>query len=197
MLIFGLFGCSDWGAEDLEVNAAGQSQPNVLLVVVDSLRADRLGCYGNSRATSPAIDSLARDAIRFEHAYATAPWTMPSVASILTGLYPSEHGVQHGFRKLALSHLTLPERLKARGYRTAAVVSHQLVGERFQFDQGFDAFSSDHARNHQYISTQGVTDQAIAQLEGLSTTSPREPFLLPPGLPDLPGWNWLCLGGLP
>ena len=61
---------------------------NLLLIVIDTLRADHLGCYGAERETSPAIDRLAASGLRFERAYATAPWTMPSVASMITGLYP-------------------------------------------------------------------------------------------------------------
>ena len=67
----------------------GEPPPNLLLIVVDTLRADHLGAYGHGRRTSPELDAFARDAVRFERAYATAPWTQPSVASILTGLAPA------------------------------------------------------------------------------------------------------------
>ena len=78
--------------------ACGAPQPNLLLVVVDTLRADNLGIYGHARDTSPRLDALAAAGVRFERAYASAPWTMPSVASILTGLHPSRHGLASGRR---------------------------------------------------------------------------------------------------
>jgi hypothetical protein len=68
--------------------------PNVLLISVDTLRADHLGCYGYERDTSPGFDRLARDGVVFENAMSTCPWTLPSHTSLLTGLYPAEHGVQ-------------------------------------------------------------------------------------------------------
>jgi len=154
------------------------TRPNVLLVVVDTLRADSLGCYGRSRPTSPAIDALAADAVRFENAYATAPWTMPSVASILTGQYPSKHGVRKAFRPMSKQAVTLAEILSEQGYRTAAVISHAAIGRLFGFDQGFQSFSSKHARGHAYVSTQGVTDEAVALLEQFATASQGAPFFL-------------------
>ncbi len=114
-------------------------RPNVLFIVIDTLRADRLGCYGAERDTSPAIDALAADAVRFERAYATAPWTQPSVASMLTGLYPSRHGLQRP-GPLPADVVPLAERLRAHGYATAAVVSHTLIGHRVDFHRGYERF---------------------------------------------------------
>jgi len=150
--------------------------PNVLLVVVDSLRADRLGCYGHDGALSPAIDALAERSVLFESAYSAAPWTMPSVATMLTGLYPSRHGVTELFRLLADEIDTLPEIAGARGYATGAVISHLLIGTHFQFDQGFEAFSQEEALGHFHFSTPGVTDRARALMEELAAGP--EPFFL-------------------
>ena len=73
------------------VGCGEAAPPNVLLIVVDTLRVDHVGCYGHRRDTSPAVDRLAAEGVRFERAYSTAPWTKPSVASMITGLYPSAH----------------------------------------------------------------------------------------------------------
>ncbi len=118
---------------------------NVVVIVVDTLRADHLGVYGYSRETSPAIDALAADAVVYERAYSTAPWTMPSVASMLTGLSPNGHGLTR-VEALPQEAVTLAEILGEQGYSTAAVVSHRLLGRRFQFDQGFEIFDETPSR---------------------------------------------------
>jgi len=119
---------------------APQTRPNVLLIVVDTLRHDHLGCYGAERDTSPAIDALASDAVRFDRTYATASWTKPSVASMLTGLYPSGHGVTTLKSKLSDDALTIAEILAREGFATGAVISHVLLEETHNFHQGFDSY---------------------------------------------------------
>jgi arylsulfatase A-like enzyme len=141
--------------------------PNIVLIVVDTLRADHLGSYGYERPTSPAIDALAEDAIRFERAYSSAPWTKPSVASMFTGLHPSSHAVLHLDRNLPESATTLAERLRDAGYATGAVISHDLIGSEFGFDQGFDHFLETEARGHRHMSTDAVTQQAEALIDTL------------------------------
>ena len=89
--------------------------PGVLLLMIDTLRADRLGCHGSGRETSPAIDALAAGGVRFERAYAPAPWTLPSVASIMTGLYPGAHGTTRIGLRLADRIPTLATMLGERG----------------------------------------------------------------------------------
>jgi arylsulfatase A-like enzyme len=126
----------------LLLTGCGAARPNLLLVVVDTLRADHLGSHGNPRRPSPQVDALAQDGVRFARAYATAPWTMPSVASILTGQHPSRHGVMQSPRELPGVATTLAERLSGAGYRTAGVVSHILLGTQYGFGQGFDSFLS-------------------------------------------------------
>ncbi len=121
----------------LIVRAADQ---NVLLVTIDTLRADALSCYGG-RAATPHLDELARAGVRFDFAHAHAVMTLPSHASILTGLYPFAHGVHDntGYR-LAASHRTLAERLKAHGFATAAFIGAFPLDSRFGLDQGFDVY---------------------------------------------------------
>ncbi len=150
--------------------------PNVLLIIVDTLRSDRLGCYGGMRNTSPAVDALAADGVRFDRAYAASPWTLPSMASILTGLYPASHGARTKRHRLPLAAVTLAEALSVHGYATAAVVSHLFVGSEYRFDQGYDIFLEDHARGHAYVSTQGVTSDALRVLNEFAADS--RPFFL-------------------
>ncbi len=164
----GILGC---GSKPVPV-----SQPNIVLIVVDTLRADHVGSYGQSRPTSPSIDALAAGAIRFERAYSSAPWTKPSVASMFTGLQPSSHTVIHLERNLPESAVTLAERLRDAGYATGAVVSHDLIGSAFGFDQGFSHFFEDQARGHRHVSTGAVTQQAEDLLDTLRAE--RAPFFL-------------------
>jgi arylsulfatase A-like enzyme len=151
-------------------------RPNVLFIVIDTLRFDHVGCYGAARETTPAIDALAADAVRFERAYATAPWTIPSVGSMLTGLYPSRHTATSFPRQLPDDVQTLAEILKREGYATAGVVSHWAIGTRFNFQQGYDVYLESEARGHDHVSTPGVTRQALEQLEALAAGD--RPFFL-------------------
>lgn len=150
------------------------TRPNVLLIVVDTLRWDRVGSYGSKRDTTPSIDLLASDAIRFERAYATAPWTMPSVASMITGYFPSSHGVVHLKDILSDPSLTLAEYLQSAGYRTCGIVSHLMLGSEFNFDQGFDRFVqlAQWPDPHQAITSYEVTRNAEVLLRGSKATSP-------------------------
>jgi arylsulfatase A-like enzyme len=112
---------------------------NVILISLDTLRADHLGCYGRGRNPSPAIDSLATAGVRFADASAAAPWTLPSHASMLTGLYPSRHGVKDYSHALAAAHETLAERVAAHGFESFAVLNTwSLADPRFALFQGFD-----------------------------------------------------------
>jgi arylsulfatase A-like enzyme/Flp pilus assembly protein TadD len=113
---------------------------NVLLVTIDTLRADALGSYGGVAAT-PALDRLARDGVRFDFAHAHAVLTLPSHASILTGAYPFQHGIRDnsGYR-LAAGARTAATLLKQAGYRTAAFVAAFPLHSRFGLNQGFDVY---------------------------------------------------------
>jgi arylsulfatase A-like enzyme len=111
----------------------------VILISIDALRGDGLSVYGNPRPLSPNLDQLAREGVRFRQAYATAPWTIPSHASMLTGLYPMAVGA-HARRPLPAGLLTLPEHLRRNGSRTAALVNAPYLDRKFGFDRGFDEF---------------------------------------------------------
>lgn len=116
------------------------ARPNVVIYLVDTLRKDHLGCYGYEKPVSPHLDRFAEGATLFENAIAQAPWTRPSVASILTGLGPLAHGVRTLDDRLPDAAETLPERLKAAGYRTAAFSTNWHVSRDTGLAQGFDDF---------------------------------------------------------
>ncbi len=116
--------------------------PNVILISIDTLRADHLGCYGYGRDTSPNIDSMAADGVLFESAIASSSWTLPSHASIFTGLHPSRHGaVEPGNNTTIPRDLdTLTELLWRAGYDTGGFVGGLFVAANLGFDQGFDIY---------------------------------------------------------
>ncbi|MEW6741473.1 MAG: sulfatase [Planctomycetota bacterium] len=114
---------------------------NVLLVTLDTCRADRLGCYGQPRVQTPSLDRLAREGITFEQAFAPIPSTLPSHASILTGLYPAQHGLHdNGAYALEDETVTLAERLQEAGYATGAFISAYVLDRQFGLGQGFDVY---------------------------------------------------------
>ncbi len=116
---------------------------NILLVTLDTTRPDHLGCYGDRAARTPNIDKIAAEGVRFDRAYSPVPLTLPSHASILTGLYPPGHGIRNNGRALAEGVRTLAEILKARGYASAAFVSSFSLDSRFGLDRGFDVYDDD------------------------------------------------------
>jgi arylsulfatase A-like enzyme len=122
---------------------ASPDTPNILLIVIDTLRSDHLSSYGYERSTSPTIDSLAEQGVLFENTFSTSPYTAPSHASLLTGRYPREHGAQWITRRPILDdrYPTLPQALKARGYRTAAFSANRFWFTREQgLGRGFIHF---------------------------------------------------------
>jgi arylsulfatase A-like enzyme/cytochrome c-type biogenesis protein CcmH/NrfG len=118
--------------------------PNVVLITIDTLRADHLGCYGYKQIKTPHIDALAADGAKFERAFAVVPVTLPSHSSILTGTYPMYSGM-HDFSGNKLSPLqpTLATALKEAGYQTGAVIGAAVLDSRFGLNRGFD-FYYDH-----------------------------------------------------
>ncbi len=124
----------------LQAAAAPEAPPDVLLITVDTLRADRLSGYGYRLPTSPALDALARRGVRFRNCSVQWPKTWPSMASLLTGAYPKTIGMKLRPRRMPESNLLLAEIFRQRGYRTGAVVANFNVGRQLGFDQGFDHF---------------------------------------------------------
>jgi len=116
-------------------------RPNVLVVLVDTLRADHLSCYGYSRPTSPCLDALARESALYERVISQAPWTWPATASIFTSLYPNAHGVVSADRcYLRESIVTLAELFQDAGYTTWGISANSLICRAQNFHQGFEIF---------------------------------------------------------
>src|SRR5439155_1628632 len=120
--------------------AAPAGAPNVVLIMVDTLRADHLSCYGSTTVKTPHIDTLAADGLRWTSAFSQASWTRPSVATILTGLYPSSHGAVHKADRLPDRVDTLAEVLGRAGYHTVGFADNANVSQAFNFQQGFDEY---------------------------------------------------------
>jgi arylsulfatase A-like enzyme len=136
-LTLGSGGCNEYAEP---APAPKVVSPNVILVVLDTLRADHLSQYGYSRATSSELDAFAAKATRFTNAHAPASWTRPSMASIFTGAHPIRHGIVSHKMALAEAWETLAERLKASGYKTYGMSLNPNVSRSVKLDQGFDVF---------------------------------------------------------
>ncbi|MFT7667480.1 MAG: arylsulfatase A-like enzyme [Planctomycetota bacterium] len=196
------------GAAQLEYTRAEEnllrSQPRVILpsatgrrisvvwIVIDTLRADYLGCYGHDRPTSPEIDKFARRSLVFERAVSPASWTLPAMTSMFTGLYAESHGVLHAEHRMQKSALSFVEVFASAGYSTGAIVSGTFTDSFWGFDQGFDEYDDlgmvvdDHEggsveisamkeRAHRRITSPEVTDRA---LDWLDRNGDRQFFLL-------------------
>lgn len=117
---------------------------NILLVTLDTTRADRIGAYGYAAAETPRLDALAREGILFEHCITPSAFTLPSHSSIMTGLYPPFHGVRvNGTSALASVHTTMAERLAAQGYRTGAFIGAFVLDGRWGLEQGFEHYDDE------------------------------------------------------
>jgi arylsulfatase A-like enzyme len=123
------------------LSCGGQDRPvNVVLVGIDTLRPDHLGCYGYERETSPEIDRFAETGVLFESATSQAPWTTPSFATVLTSLYPSQHGSMHVETRVRSTVPTLATLLKEHGYATGAVINAPALKPEFGLARGFDFY---------------------------------------------------------
>ncbi|HEX5758719.1 MAG TPA: sulfatase-like hydrolase/transferase [Thermoanaerobaculia bacterium] len=162
------------------------TRPNLLLVTVDTLRADRVGAYGYAAARTPAMDRLAREGVRCADAVAAAPITLPSHSTLLTGLWPPAHGVRdNGAYALGEEAVTLAERLHGAGWRTQAVVSAVVLGRRYNLDQGFegyddDLWAEDEPKLFMIRDRPGprTAERAVAWLGKGRAAAPRRPFFL-------------------
>jgi arylsulfatase A-like enzyme len=119
---------------------------NLLLITIDTLRADHVGAYGYRRARTPALDALAARGVRFDHAYAAAPITLVSHASLLTGKYPPGHGARHNGMRMDLATPTLAETLGRDGFATAGFISAFPLDRRFGLIKGFQTYGDDMPR---------------------------------------------------
>ncbi len=157
---------------------------NLLLVTLDTLRADRLGCYGRARAETPALDALAARGVRFDQAQSAAPLTLPSHATILSGLLPPRHGLRdNGRGSLPTDVATLATRLSGAGYRTGAFVGAFVLDRRYGLARGFDLYDDEIPRRGSALEAERpgseVVDRALAWLDdrpGVEGAGVRVPF---------------------
>jgi arylsulfatase A-like enzyme len=145
---------------------------NVLLIVIDTLRRDRMGVYGHLRNTTPRISKLAESSVVYERALSQAPWTTPSVASLLSSTYPTMLGIENHRSVLPESADLLPEVLREAGFATGAVVSHSFCSSEWGFSQGFDHFDESNVQGHDAVTSADVTDRATDFLERQAENEP-------------------------
>lgn len=146
---------------------------NVILITLDTTRADHIGCYGYQRARTPAMNALANDGVLFERAYAPVPVTLPSHASMLTGLYPPEHGLHlNGRGRLGDTIPVLAEILRSAHYETGAFIASFVLNSKFGLDRGFQHYDDQFAEAgasedpvHQRRDGRKVMDNALAWLK--------------------------------
>ena len=163
----------------LATACSGEAPPSILLISVDSLRADRLGSYGAERDTSPAIDALAAEGLLFTNAMAPTSWTLPSHVTLLTGLSTAVHRVNGPKRQIDPARRLLAQVLAEQGYATAAFVSAPYLHRRYGFDRGFARYQNlqaevpafppsegQHERSHLDQTAESVVDAALAWLKG-------------------------------
>ncbi len=118
----------------------GDRRPNLMLVVLDTLRADSLQFYGGDPEVAPNLNAFSDESVRFSRAWSSASWTLPSHGSMMSGLHPEQHGALYENQSLPSAHVTLAEHLRVQGYRTMAATEGLFVSRRHGIDQGFELF---------------------------------------------------------
>ena len=158
-------------------------RPNIILITLDTTRADVMGAYGGNPQATPAFDALASEGLLLDRAYTVTPLTIPAHSSLFTGLWPPRHGVRdNGDFFLSEGADTLAEHLLAQGYETMASVSAQVTSHHWGFAQGFNAFFDDMGSSQEAESNrwkverpgESAMDDAVAWLEDRKT--PDQPF---------------------
>lgn len=160
---------------------ADGKRPNLIVYLVDTLRADHLGCYGYALPTSPRIDRFAAESVLFQHGRAQSSWTKPAVASILTGLFPVAHGAELRSERIHESVETLAERLQALGYETVLFTTNANITARFGFAQGWDSFRLLKHRKggkREHYDAAEMNREIFAWLDERARQEPQRPFFL-------------------
>jgi len=147
-------------------NNRSSKNPNILFIVVDTLRSDHTSLeYPELGTTGFLKDTLLPDSVYFRKGYSNSPWTLPSISSMITSRYPSQLGIRNLISKINEADFTITELMREEGYRTGAVISHILLKKSYGISQGFDYFNdrniSGEFGNHIAISSPGVTKDAI------------------------------------
>lgn len=151
-------------------SAFSKRRPNIIWIVLDTVRKDHLSCYGYSRETTPNIDKFSKDGVIFTNYISTAPWTLPSHASMFTGLYSSQHGAVHSDKKnelclpLSKEQVTIAEILKDQNYNTAGFSSNGVVSKWNNFDQGFNFYFHENGTFNNFL--EGLIIRTSNSLKG-------------------------------
>ncbi len=150
---------------------------NIILITVDTLRADHLNIYGYKRNKSLLLNYLRDNGVVFENAFSQSSWTLPAMTSIFTSLYPSEHGALYGTTKIPSIITTLPEMLKKIGYYNIGITPHTFVSRKYGFANGFDIFDETAILGHNAINSFKITKIASKQLNKIKHHN-KFPFFL-------------------
>ena len=165
----------------LGCGAPRQPTPNLLLVVIDTLRADRLGAYGSPRGVTPFFDELAARGVLFENAYATSSWTSPSIASLFTSRHPIQHGVVAFESVLGAGEQTLAESLRPLGFLSAGFSANFRISEKLGYGQGFDVWRTyleAPGERGPKVSARHVREQALGWLRTAWRPGSKRPVFL-------------------
>ncbi len=172
--------------DHIDTQLGALSDYNILVITTDTTRADHIGCYGNRGVKTPVLDRLAADGILCAHATTPSPSTLPAHSSLLTGLYPYNHGARaNGTFRLQDDVTTLAERLKAEGYQTGAFVSAFVLDSRYGLDQGFDLYHDDLTKGMKYSAN--MFRERAAEL----TNEPATKWLRENAGDDKPFFMWV------
>jgi arylsulfatase A-like enzyme len=156
-----------------------EGRRSVLLVTLDTTRADRIGAYGHAKAMTPTLDRLANEGVLFEAAVAPTPITLPSHASILTGLYPAAHGVHdNGLFVLTAEETLISEIFQDHGWRTGAFLGATVLDSRYGLDQGFEVYRSDMGVSaRRFVAFSRLAENVVLDaIRWLTTLTPDDPF---------------------
>ena len=152
------------------------TQPNILFVVLDATRFDACSCYGHVAGTTPVLDRLAAEGVLFEQAISAAPWTLPAVTSMMTGLYPSQTDIYRR-RRLLPGFTTLPTLLRQHGYATFGVTNNDWLSQDFGLQQGFDVV---HKLWQIWQTDDDITNLSLVEQD--KTIDPSSPASAGPGV---------------
>jgi arylsulfatase A-like enzyme len=172
------FALGMWSDPVVHVPAREEARPNVILVSLDTLRAQSLGTYGYGRDTAPFLDQLARDGTLFEHAIAPAATTGPSHMSLFTGLYPPQHGLVTGMSWKSPAVETLAALLRSRGYHTAAFTENGFLIRDRGFTEGFATYTENTGDSGRIMAAEGEATLTFSQARGWLERNRRVPFFL-------------------